>query len=127
MTGGRVNAGFGMPEKHRRKTGTSLVFLFQQFRERHPVVRQMLVNARQVSEIGDGIMLAVRSGLLAGIAAKNGQVPLYDSQVEKFLWNRMKSQRQTISLITCLPFLISVVAWLGRFAWFRTGIRKWIW
>jgi geranylgeranyl reductase family protein len=160
MTGGRVNAGFGMPEKHRRKGGISLVELFRQFREQHPVVRTMLQNASQVSEIrggivpfamkkqiwsgpgfmltgdagslvdpvsGDGIMYAVRSGLLAGLAAKNGQVISYDSQIEKFIWNRMKTQRQAISLITRMPFLVTLVAWLGRFAWFRTGIHRWIW
>ena len=160
MGGHRVNAGFGMPEKRRRKTGKSLVTLFQQFREQHPVVRQLLENARQVGDIhggmvpfaikkqrwsgpgfmltgdaaslvdpvsGDGITLAVRSGLLAGLAAKNRQVSRYDEQVEMFLWNRMKSERRAISLITRFPFLIGVVAQLGRFAWFRAGIRKWIW
>ncbi len=160
MTGGRVNAGFGMPEKHRRKTGTSLVDLFQQFSEQHQVVRKMLENASQVSEIrggmvpfavkkqvwsgpgfmltgdagslvdpvsGDGIMNAVRSGLLAGIAAKIGREPLYGEQVEKFIWNRMKSQRRTIGLMSQFRFLISVAAWLGRFEWFPTGIRRWIW
>ncbi|TSA38803.1 MAG: geranylgeranyl reductase family protein [Porphyromonadaceae bacterium] len=160
MTGGRVNAGFGMPEKHRRKTGASLVDLFQQFREQHPVARRMLENACQVSEIrggivpfamkkqvwsgpgfmltgdagslvdpvsGDGIMYAVRSGLLAGLAAKIGRESLYGKQVEKLLWNRMKSQRRAIRLMTCFPFLISVAAWFGRFAWFRTGIHRWIW
>jgi len=160
MPGGRVNAGFGMPEKSRRKIGTSLVTLFEQFREQHPVVRKMLENARQVGELkggmvpfamkkqswsghgylltgdaaslvdpvsGDGIMFAVRSGLLAGLAVRNGQEPSYDGQVEKFIWNRMKSQRQIIRLLTCLPFIISLVSWLGRFRWFRTRIRKWIW
>lgn len=160
MTGGRFNAGFGMPEKHRRKTGISLVDLFQQFREQHPEVRRMLENACQISEIrggmvpfamkkqiwsgpgfmltgdagslvdpvsGNGIMYAVRSGLLAGLAAKNGQMPSYNSQIEKFIWNRMKTQRQTISLITRLPFVVALVAWFGRFARFRKGIQRWIW
>lgn len=160
MPGGRVNAGFGMPEKSRRKNGASLVTLFEQFREQHPVVRKMLENARQVGELrggmvpfamrkqswsgdgylltgdaaslvdpvsGDGIMFAVRSGLLAGLAVRNGQVSSYNGQVEKFIWNRMKSQREIIRLLTFLPFLISWVSWLGRFSWFRTRIRKWIW
>lgn len=160
MTGGRVNAGFGMPEKYRRKTGTSLVTLFQQFQEKHPVVRQMLENARQVGEIrgamvpfamkkqawsgpgfmltgdsaslvdpvsGDGIIYAVRSGLLAGLAAKNGRESLYGQQVEKFLWNRMKSQRRAIRLMSRFPFLISVAASLDRFEWFRAGIRRRTW
>lgn len=160
MTGGRVNAGFGMPEKYRRKKGLSLVTLFQQFREHHPVVRRMLGNSIQVGDIrggmvpfamkrevwggpgfmlagdagslvdpvsGDGIMYAVRSGLLAGIAAKNGQESRYRKQVEELIWSRMKSQRRAIRLISDLPFLISAASFFGRFEWFRSGLRRSIW
>ncbi|MFA6129135.1 MAG: NAD(P)/FAD-dependent oxidoreductase [Bacteroidales bacterium] len=160
MEGNRVNAGFGMPEKQRRKKGTSITDLFHQFRQKHPVVRQILGNARQISDIhggmvpfsiikqtwsgpgflltgdaaslvdpvsGDGIMLAVRSGLLAGLAAKNGKLSSYDEQIEKHIWNRMKTARQAMNLVTRVPFLISVLAWLGKFGWFRNLIRKWIW
>lgn len=160
MTGGLVNTGFGMPEKYRRKAGVSLVTLFHQFREQHPVVRKMLGSACQLGDIrggmvpfamkmkswggpgymltgdagslvdpfsGDGIMYAVRSGLLAGLAVKNGREPFYGKQVQDLLWDRMKSQRRAIMVASRLPFLIPVAARLCRFGWFRSGLQRLIW
>ncbi len=160
MPGNRVNVGFGMPENSRRKMKTSIVELFHKFRNQHPVVREMLKNAVQVSDLrggmvpfarkrqiwsgpgfmltgdsaslvdpvsGDGIMQAVRSGMLAGIAAKTGQHNLYDQQIEKYLWKRMRPQRRTIRLMNGLPQLITIAAWLGRFDWLRNRFQRWIW
>ncbi len=160
MPGGRVNAGFGMPEVARRKLKISLSELFKQFREQHPEVRKMLEQAVQAGDLrggmvpfamkrqiwsgpgfmltgdaasmvdpvsGDGIMQAVRSGVLAGIAASTGNIAMYDQQIEKYLWNCMKSQRRTIRLMSGFPQLIRIAAWLGRFDWLRKRFQRWIW
>jgi geranylgeranyl reductase family protein len=160
MADGRVNAGFGMPEISRRKLKKSLASLFSQFRDQHPVVREMLENAEPIGDLrggmvpfamkrqiwsgpgfmltgdaasmvdpvsGDGIMQAVRSGMLAGIAAGTGNYTLYDQQVEKFLWKRMESQRRAIRLMTGFPHLIRIAAWLGRYHWIRNRFQRWIW
>ena len=76
---------------------------------------------------GDGIMYAVRSGLMAGLAVRNGKEALYGEQVEKLLWRRMKSQRRAIRLVSAFPALISAASLLGRYSWFRRGIQHWIW
>ncbi len=76
---------------------------------------------------GDGIMQAVRSGLMAGLAVRNGEEALYGGQVEKFLWNRMKSPRRAIRIASAFPFLMSGASLLGRSPRLRRAIQRWIW
>ena len=160
MSDGMVNAGFGMPEHTRRKLKVPINELFQEFAKKHPEVRRMLSQARQIGDLrgamvpfamkrqvwsgpgfmlcgdaaslvdpvsGDGIMQAVRSGMLAGMAVKSGEQGVYDRQVEKYLWQRMRSPRRTIKFIRLFPGVIRMAAWMGRFEWLRNRFQKWIW
>jgi geranylgeranyl reductase family protein len=76
---------------------------------------------------GDGILYAVRSGLQAGLAVRNSRQSDYSKKVEELFWNRMRNQRIVMSLISRMPFIISMAASLGRYSWFRNALMKGIW
>jgi len=169
MADGRVNAGFGMPEKWRNRKGKTLLDLFTRFTEEHPVVRKMLSGSRQVTPLkggmvpfamkwqpcsgpgfylagdaaslvdplsGDGIQFAVKSGILAGAQAGKdmnlsnwdhpGGESEYDDLIRRYIWNRMKSGRRLIPVLTAAPVLLKIAEACGSSAWFRNNIRKWI-
>jgi len=56
MADGQVNAGYGMPEKRRKKSAVPLHGMFYRFTEQHPVVRQMLSGARRVTPLRGGMI-----------------------------------------------------------------------
>jgi len=76
---------------------------------------------------GDGILYAVRSGLQAGLAVRNGQEAEYSKKVTELFWLRMRNQRILMGLISRMPFIIHMSAGLGRFSWFRRALIKGIW
>lgn len=160
MADGLVNAGFGMTEKYRKKTGVPLNVLFEQFMEGHPVVKSMMKDAVMQSGLGggmvpfamkkqewagdgylltgdaaslvdpvsgDGILFAVRSGLQAGLAIRNGRQKEYSAKVEALFWNRMRNQRIIIRMIARMPWVITLAAQMGRYGWFRRALMKGIW
>jgi len=160
MAGGWVNAGYGMAEKYRKKSGVPLNVLFERFRQEHPVVREMMARAKPESDLGggmvpfsakkqrwagdgwlltgdaaslvdpvsgDGILYAVRSGLQAGLAVRNGRQHEYSGRVEELFWGRMKNQRKVMYLVTRMPGIISLASLLGRYPWFRRALMKGIW
>jgi geranylgeranyl reductase family protein len=169
MADGRVNAGYGMPEKWRKRSGMPLPELFTRFIKEHPVVREMLSGSRQVTPIkggmvpfamkwqpcsgpgfylagdaaslvdplsGDGIQYAIKSGILAGAHAEKdlinsdwdhqGGESEYDRLIRKYIWNRMKSGRRLIPLLTAAPALMRIAEACAGNAWFKRKIRNWI-
>jgi flavin-dependent dehydrogenase len=76
---------------------------------------------------GDGILFAVRSGLQAGLAIRNGRQKEYSAKVEALFWNRMRNQRIIIRMIARMPWVITLAAQMGRYGWFRRALMKGIW